>query len=79
MDRYTIVEKNKEKINTTDIFISNDCQKLINLNNENIDDYIDDYIDKYENEYIYNTLGNKSNNNQQFIYFAVLAIMIYNL
>ena len=84
MDRYTIVKKKKEIVKTKDIFVSNDYKKLINYKKkyekDYIDDYIDDYIEKYENEYVYIIPDNsKKNNNSEFIYFAVLAIMFYNL
>lgn len=84
MDRYTIVKKNKEIVKTKDIFISNDYKKLINRKKEYKEkyenDYIDDYIEKYENEYVYNIPNNqKKNHNSEIIYFAVLAIMFYNL
>ena len=87
MDRYTIVKKKKEIVKTKDIFISNDYKKLIKYKKEYKDnylekyenDYIDDYIEKYENEYIYNIPNSKKKNNPEFIYFAILVIMFYNL
>ena len=83
MDRYTIVKKKKDIVKTKDIFISNDYKKLINCKKEYVEkyenDYIDDYIEKYENEYIYNIPNNKKKNNPEFIYFAILVIMFYNL